>query len=135
MREVQPAGWLDGKDTAGDHGGTADPETSGRVDRITGATLTYGELASLVAKAAVHIDSKGIKGGERVAINLTNSIDHFILTLGLLRLGVTPIGMTILAWLFVASRVVHTVVHTTSNNLSMRALVFAIASAPRTCPT
>ena len=30
VREVQPTGWLDGKDTAGDHGGTADPETSGR---------------------------------------------------------------------------------------------------------
>ena len=36
-------GWLDGKDTAGDHGGTADPETSGRVDRITGAVLNYGD--------------------------------------------------------------------------------------------
>jgi hypothetical protein len=41
-------------------------------------------------------------------------------------LGITPFGMTILAWIFVASRVAHTVVHTTSNNLSLRALVFAI---------
>ena len=40
---MQPAGWLDGKDTAGDHGGVADPETSGRVDRITGAVLDYGD--------------------------------------------------------------------------------------------
>ncbi|HEX3599087.1 MAG TPA: SdrD B-like domain-containing protein, partial [Lacipirellulaceae bacterium] len=37
VREVQPNGWLDGKDTAGDHGGTADPETNGRVDKIIGA--------------------------------------------------------------------------------------------------
>ena len=43
VREVQPAGWLDGKDTAGDHGGIADPETNGRVDKITGATLDYGD--------------------------------------------------------------------------------------------
>ena len=34
VREVQPTGWLDGKDAAGDHGGTAADETSGRVDRI-----------------------------------------------------------------------------------------------------
>ncbi len=43
VREVQPADWLDGKDAAGDHGGTADPETSGRVDKITGAVLDYGD--------------------------------------------------------------------------------------------
>jgi long-chain acyl-CoA synthetase len=51
--------------------------------------LTYGELAPLVGKAAVHLDRIGIRQGDRVAINLTNSIDHFILTLGLLRLGAT----------------------------------------------
>jgi protocatechuate 3,4-dioxygenase beta subunit len=45
VREVQPAGWLDGKDTAGDHGGLADPETSGRVDRIFGAILDFGDNA------------------------------------------------------------------------------------------
>ncbi len=52
-------------------------------------TLTYAELAALVGKAAVHLDGSGFRAGDRVAINLTNSIDHFILTLGLLRLGVT----------------------------------------------
>jgi acyl-coenzyme A synthetase/AMP-(fatty) acid ligase len=52
-------------------------------------TLTYGELAPLVAKAAVHLDGLGIRAGVPVAISLTNSIDHFILTLGLLRLGAT----------------------------------------------
>lgn len=39
--------------------------------------------------------------------------------------GVTPIGMTILAWIYVASRVVHTLIHVTSNRLPLRALVFA----------
>ena len=43
VREVQPAGWLDGKDTAGSHGGTAASETAGRVDRIFGAVLDYGD--------------------------------------------------------------------------------------------
>jgi acyl-coenzyme A synthetase/AMP-(fatty) acid ligase len=52
-------------------------------------TLTYAELAEFVGKAAVHLDAVGIRAGDRVAINLTNSIDHFILTLGLLRLGAT----------------------------------------------
>jgi acyl-coenzyme A synthetase/AMP-(fatty) acid ligase len=52
-------------------------------------TMTYGELAPLVGKAAVHLASLGIGAGDRVAISLTNSIDHFILTLGLLRLGAT----------------------------------------------
>jgi long-chain acyl-CoA synthetase len=52
-------------------------------------TLSYAELAALVGKAAIHLDSRGFRAGDRVAINLSNSIDHFILTLGLLRLGVT----------------------------------------------
>ncbi len=52
--------------------------------------LTYGELAPLVAKAAVHLGERGIRAGDRVALSLTNSIDHFILLLGLLRLGATP---------------------------------------------
>ena len=43
VREVQPNGWLDGKDTAGDHGGVAASEAAGPVDRITGAVLNYGD--------------------------------------------------------------------------------------------
>ncbi|HEY1979281.1 MAG TPA: class I adenylate-forming enzyme family protein [Xanthobacteraceae bacterium] len=52
-------------------------------------TLSYRELAALVGKAAAHLDGMGIRQGECVAINLTSSIDHFILSLGLLRLGAT----------------------------------------------
>ncbi|WP_425400228.1 SdrD B-like domain-containing protein [Aeoliella sp.] len=43
VREIQPSGWLDGKDTPGSHGGTAADESAGRVDRITGAVLAYGD--------------------------------------------------------------------------------------------
>src|SRR5579864_2570495 len=53
--------------------------------------LTYGELAPLVGKAAVHLHGLGIRAGDRVALRLTNSIDHFILLLGLLRLGATTL--------------------------------------------
>jgi protocatechuate 3,4-dioxygenase beta subunit len=45
VREVQPSGWLDGKDTPGDHGGTAADESAGRVDRITGVVLNVGQDA------------------------------------------------------------------------------------------
>src|SRR5690606_21533862 len=45
VREVQPSGWLDGQDTPGSHGGIAADESAGRVDRITGATLNWGDNA------------------------------------------------------------------------------------------
>ncbi len=43
VREVQPTGWLDGKDTPGSHGGAAADESGGRVDIITGAVLGFGD--------------------------------------------------------------------------------------------
>ena len=54
-------------------------------------SLTYGDLAPLVANTTVYLDGLGICAGDPVGICLTNSIDHFILTLGLLRLGATVI--------------------------------------------
>ncbi len=45
VREVQPDGWLDGIDSAGTHGGVAAAEPTGRVDRITGAMLAFGDVA------------------------------------------------------------------------------------------
>lgn len=45
VREVQPDGWLDGKDAAGDHGGAAASEVGGRVDKIFGAILNFGDHA------------------------------------------------------------------------------------------
>ncbi len=52
-------------------------------------TVNYRDLAELVGKAAVYHASVGIEPGQRVAVSLTNGIDHFILSLGLLRLGAT----------------------------------------------
>lgn len=54
-----------------------------------GRTVGYRELAALVGKAAVYHAGLGIAAGQRVAVSLTNGIDHFILSLGLLRLGAT----------------------------------------------
>lgn len=52
-------------------------------------TLDYRALAALIGKAAVHLDREDVRAGDRVALHLTNAIDHFILLLALLRLGVT----------------------------------------------
>ena len=45
VHEMQPSGWLDGKDKAGDHGGAAATEVAGIVDKITGAVLVFGDHA------------------------------------------------------------------------------------------
>ncbi|HLZ06410.1 MAG TPA: class I adenylate-forming enzyme family protein [Bradyrhizobium sp.] len=52
-------------------------------------TLSYRALAGLIAKAAVYLEGGGVRSGDRVALHLTNAIDHFILLLALLRLGAT----------------------------------------------
>ena len=66
----------------------------------------------------------------KVANNLRNQSESPILFYVLCGVatyvGFTPFGMTILAWLYVATRVVHTTIHATSNNLSLRALVFSV---------
>jgi protocatechuate 3,4-dioxygenase beta subunit len=65
VREVQPSGWIDGKDTPGSHGGTAADESAGRVDRITGAVLqvaqdaveyNFGELLPGSIRGTIHAD-------------------------------------------------------------------------------
>jgi acyl-coenzyme A synthetase/AMP-(fatty) acid ligase len=57
---------------------------------IDGPTvLTYAELADLVGRASVYLASRGIGKGARVGVSLSNSIDHAILMMALLRLGAT----------------------------------------------
>ena len=67
---------------------------------------------------------------KKVANNLRNQFEtpviFYVLCGVATYIGVTPFGMTILAWIYVASRVAHTVIHSTSNVLSLRTLVFAI---------
>ena len=67
---------------------------------------------------------------KKVANNLRNQSEapviFYVLCGVATYLGITPFGMTILAWIFVLSRLAHTGVHTTGNVLWQRALVFAI---------
>ena len=69
----------------------------------------------------------------KVANNLRNQSESAVLFYVLCGVatyvGVTAFGITILAWIYVATRVVHTAIHVTSNNLSLRALVFAVGLA------
>jgi len=50
-------------------------------------TLSYGELAPLVAKCSVYLRDIGVNPGDRVGVALTNSADHLILSFGIMRLG------------------------------------------------
>jgi acyl-CoA synthetase (AMP-forming)/AMP-acid ligase II len=50
-------------------------------------TLSYGALAILVGQATVYLDEQGIKARDRVGVAMTNSIDHIILSLALMRIG------------------------------------------------
>jgi acyl-CoA synthetase (AMP-forming)/AMP-acid ligase II len=58
-----------------------------------GKTITWGELASLTAKAAVYLRNLGIGQGRHVGISLANSAAHIILSLAALRLGATVIEL------------------------------------------
>ena len=67
---------------------------------------------------------------KKVANNLRNQFEtpviFYVLCGVATYVGVTAYGMTILAWIYVASRVVHTAIHVTSNKLSQRALVYSV---------
>jgi long-chain acyl-CoA synthetase len=53
------------------------------------STLSYRELAALIAKATVYLRDLGIGEGDRIGLALTNSADHIILAFALWRIGAT----------------------------------------------
>jgi len=67
---------------------------------------------------------------KKVANNLRNQFEtpviFYVLCGVATYIGATAYGMTILAWIYVASRVAHTAIHVTSNNLSQRALIYSV---------
>lgn len=67
------------------------------------------------------------------AANFSNQFEtpvlFFALTLIAIHVGATGYVMAALAWAYVASRIVHTLIHTGSNSLKQRAIVFAIGVA------
>lgn len=58
-------------------------------------TLTYGALAPLVASASVYLCDLGMSPGDRIGLALTNSADHVILLLAVLRVGATPVELSV----------------------------------------
>ncbi len=67
------------------------------------------------------------------AANFANQFEtpvlFFALILIAIHVGATGYVMAALAWAYVATRILHTVVHTGSNRLQRRALVFAVGFA------
>jgi len=67
------------------------------------------------------------------AANFSNQFEtpvlFFALVLIAIHVGATAYVMAVLAWAFVATRVVHTLIHTGSNDLRQRALVYAVGVA------
>ena len=67
------------------------------------------------------------------AANFSNQFEtpvlFFALILIAIHVGATGYVMAVLAWAYVATRVVHTLVHTGANQLQQRAVVFAIGIA------
>lgn len=67
------------------------------------------------------------------AANFSNQFEtpvlFFALVLVAIHVGATGYVMAALAWAFVATRVVHTLIHTGGNDLRQRALVFAAGVA------
>lgn len=53
--------------------------------------LTWKQLADLVARASVWLNSLGIAPGDPVGVRMTNSIDHIILSLALMRVGAAKV--------------------------------------------
>ncbi|HEV2509729.1 MAPEG family protein [Bosea sp. (in: a-proteobacteria)] len=67
------------------------------------------------------------------AANFSNQFEtpvlFFALILIAIHVGATGYVMAMLAWAYVATRIVHTLVHTGTNSLKQRALVFAAGIA------
>ncbi len=67
------------------------------------------------------------------AANFSNQFEtpvlFFALVLIAIHVGATGYVMAALAWAFVATRIVHTLIHTGSNDLRQRALVYAVGVA------
>jgi acyl-CoA synthetase (AMP-forming)/AMP-acid ligase II len=58
-------------------------------------TLSYAQFARLIGQATVYLGERGLKQGDRVGISMVNSLEHAILLLALLRVGATPVELSI----------------------------------------
>ncbi len=87
--------------------------------------------AKQVRMADVAVSTEAYPQPARLAAaNFANQFEtpviFFALIMLAMEVGATSYIMAVLAWLYVASRVVHTVIHVGSNDLRLRAPVFAL---------
>jgi len=87
-----------------------------------------------VGLADVAISTERYPDSARLAAaNFSNQFEtpvlFFALILIAIHVGATGYVMAVLAWAYVATRIVHTLVHTGTNSLKQRALVFAAGAA------
>jgi hypothetical protein len=88
-------------------------------------------ICKQVSLADVAVSNERYPEGARLAAaNYANQYESPVLFFALIMLalevGATGYVMTLLAWIFVATRIVHTLIHVGSNGLKARAGVFAL---------
>jgi acyl-coenzyme A synthetase/AMP-(fatty) acid ligase len=83
--------WTNVTDAIFEHA-TSRPEEAAVIEGP--ATLTFHRFAELIGKATVYLRQQKIKPGDRVGVRMTNSTDHLILSLALLRIGATKIELS-----------------------------------------
>lgn len=79
-----PAAWSNISDAVFEHARTR-PTAVALVEGPT--ALTWSSFAELVGKTAVWLTQQKIRSGDRVGVRMTNSADHVILSMALLRIG------------------------------------------------
>lgn len=68
-----------------------DPDRPAVTDAATGFTLTYRELLATADRRAAGFIGAGLKPGERVVLQLHNSVEFAATAFGLLRAGIVPV--------------------------------------------
>ncbi len=82
--------WINISDAVFDHA-RRKPESLALVDGDK--RLTYGEVAIATGKASVYLRALGIGPSDRVGISLTNTAEHVILSLAVMRVGATVVEL------------------------------------------
>ncbi len=90
--------------------------------------------AKRVKIAAVALSNEGWPDEvRRLSNNLANQFEtpvlFYVLVAAAIHVGATGWPMVVLAWIYVASRVAHAVVHTTSNHVLTRFRIFLVGLA------
>jgi acyl-CoA synthetase (AMP-forming)/AMP-acid ligase II len=85
-----PTAWTNISDAILDHA-ARQPQA---IALVEGANkVTYGQLGKLVSAASLQARNFGVAPGDIVAVALPNSIEHIVLSFGLLRAGAIPLDL------------------------------------------